>query len=475
MKRFGAYIGGEWRCDSKDTVDVNDKFTGETIARVESCTPEQVDAAIDAAWRGFEETELDITHRVAVLRRVADAIEGRAGEFSETITAEGGFTIKEAAKEVGRAIDVLRISAEEAGRQSGELVPMEGMPGGQGKLAFMQRFPLGVVCAITPFNSPLNTPLHKIAPAIAAGNSVVIKPASQTPLCTAMLCDLFAEAGLPAGWLNMVTGPGGTVGEQLLGDVRIAYYHFTGSTEVGKHLASRIGLRKSSLELGSIAATIVCDDADLEHAVADMTRAAFAKAGQVCTSTQLIFAERKVYGDVCEGMARAAIALKPGDPRDADTDMGPLISAAEADRVQGWVDKALKAGAKRLAGGGRAGAALEPTVLVDVPDGQKVIDREIFGPVAVVIPVETTGEAIERYNASPYGLAAGIFTRDIERALHAMRRLRAGTVHINSASSSRLDAMPFGGVKDSGHGKEGPKYAMREMTEERLAVLHGGA
>lgn len=473
MKEIGTFIDGAWqhKGSSKSTF-VHDKYWLKPIATLHNSSPEEVDAAISAAERVFNEGPIDVQERVAILLRVAEAIRQRKEEFAATITAEAGFTLAEANKEVSRAIEVLCISAEEAKRIAGEVVPFAGMPGGQGKLGFTLRFPLGVICAITPFNSPLNTPLHKIAPALAAGNSVVIKPATLTPICSAMLCELFSEAGLPDGWLNLVNGSGATVGEQLIADKRIAFYHFTGSTRVGERLASQIGLRKSSLELGSIAATIICADADLDAAVDDLVRAGYAKAGQVCTSTQMLFVELPVYDAVCQSMTAATDTLAFGDPAKPQTQVGPLISDSEAHRVEAWVDSAIDAGARRLVGGARDRAALQPTVLVDVPNQHPLICEEVFGPVVSIVAVDSIEDAVARYNSSPYGLAAGVFTKDIVRISCAMQGLRAGTVHINKASSNRLDAMPFGGLKGSGHGKEGPKYAIQEMTEERLIVIH---
>jgi len=473
MRTITSFVDGAWRPASGAVVEVKDKFSGDPIALLRPSSDDDVDHAVRAAQRVAAGAAIPLIDRIDILRRVADAIGERAREFADVITDEAGSTIAEARKEVERAIVMLRVTAEEARRIDGEIVPLEGEPGGAGKFAFMLRHPVGIVCAITAFNSPLNTPIHKIAPALAAGNAVIVKPPTQTPICSAMLCDLFAEAGLPAGWLNYIAGTGSTVGEQLLSDERISFYHFTGSTVVGKHIASRIGLRRSSLELGSIAATIICADSDLDLAIKDVARAGYAKAGQVCTSTQLVLVEQEAYDAVRVGLQKAVSKLRYGNPKREDTHVGPLISPAEADRVCGWMEEAVASGAEQLVGGARERSVVAPALFVDVPSEAKLTRQEIFGPVVTLASVATLGQAVQIFNGSPYGLAAGVFTRDVGRAFHAIRCLRAGTIHLNASSSSRLDAMPFGGVKDSGHGKEGPKYAIEEMTERRLAVWHG--
>jgi succinate-semialdehyde dehydrogenase/glutarate-semialdehyde dehydrogenase len=469
---FQNFIAGRWQSAGGETIPVFDKYSEEPVAHVAASTPGDIDAAVGAAETAFRSIPLETRRRSEILRSAAQILARRKDDFVRWIVAEGGQTVAEATREVIRAVELLGVTAEETARIVGELVPLDGAAGGAGKLAFTMRHPLGVVCAITPFNSPLNTPIHKLAPAIAAGNTVVLKPASQTPVSALLLGEVFAEAGLPAGWLNVVTGAGRLVGEQLMRDPRIAFYHFTGSTEVGAQIASYLRLRRSSLELGSIAATIIADDADLDRAIPETARAAFAKAGQVCTSTQIVYAEPAVFTDVCERLAAAARRVRAGNPRDGSTDVGPMISAREAERIVSWIGDAVGAGATLVVGGRRERAVVEPAVLIDPPAFATVICREVFGPVVSVVRVASVDDAITRFNASPYGLSAGLFTRDLDRAFQVVQRLRCGAIHVNSASSSRLDAMPFGGVKESGHGKEGPKYAIREMTEERLIVFH---
>lgn len=473
MKIITSWIDGAWSAPAGAAVNVLGKYSGAPIAQLHQSSSGDVERAIAAAERAFTRGRLPISERVAVLNRVAVALTLRSAEFACIISAEGGSTIGEATKEVERAIITLKATAEESTRIDGDIIPLEGAPGGEEKFAFMLRHPLGVVCAITAFNSPLNTPIHKIAPAIAAGNSVVLKPPSVTPVSSALLCEIFAEAGLPPGWLNYVVGSGATVGEQLLHDERIAFYHFTGSTAVGRRIARTIGLRRSCLELGSIAATILLSDADIGPAIKDIARAGYAKAGQVCTSTQVLYVEATVVDEVRDALSDAVRRLSWGDPALPSTQVGPLISSEEADRVTAWIDRALAGGARRLTGGGRDRAVLEPNLVTDVPENSSLLCEEVFGPVVSLVPVGSLDEAIARYNAGSYGLAAGVFTRDIQLAFNAVRRLRTGTLHVNAASSSRLDAMPFGGIKNSGHGKEGPRWAIQEMSEQRLTILHG--
>jgi succinate-semialdehyde dehydrogenase/glutarate-semialdehyde dehydrogenase len=475
MRHFSNFIAGEWRQHSNRMMDVLDKYDRTPIAQVVASSEADVDSAVRAARAAFETPALDARGRSDVLVKAARLLAERKAEFVTTIVQEGGQTVAEATREVTRAVDVLINTAEESNRVVGDMIPLEGAQGGAGKIAFTTRHPLGVVCAITPFNSPLNTPIHKIAPAIAAGNPVVCKPASQTPISCLLLAEVLHAAGLPPGWFNVLTGSGQTAGDLLMRHPEIAFYHFTGSTEVGMKLSGQLGLRRASLELGSIAVTIIADDVDLEDAIPPTVKAAFAKAGQVCTSTQIIYAERKVFDHVCKAVAQAAAELRAGDPQAPSSDIGPLISPAEAERVAMWVTRAVDAGATLVAGGSHDGPVVQPIVLLNAPDPTEVICREVFGPVVTILCVDSIDAAIARFNALPYGLSVGVFTRDLDKAFQAATRLRSGTIHVNAPSSSRIDLMPFGGVKDSGHGKEGPRYALREMTEERLIVFHNVA
>ena len=471
MKKITSFINGKWSDPSAISGQVLDKYNDNIIAEMYESNAENVDQSVEAANDIFENSKIDIENRIAILERAAALIRKRKEEFIDTIIAEGGQTLVEATKEVERASQILELTATEASRIDGELLPTEGMKGGKGKFSYMKRFPLGVVCVITAFNSPLSTPIHKIAPALAAGNSVVMKPPRNTPISSALLCDVFKEAGLPNGWLNYVHGKDASVGEQLLADSRIKFYHFTGSTDVGKHIASKIGMRQCSLELGNISATIVCDDADIKMAAKDIARGGFAKAGQVCTSPQIIYAENQVYDQIVEELSKIARKVIYGDPKHKSTQVGPMISESAAIRICDWIEEAKNLGGKCLTGGTREGAVVSPSILIDVPIEAKLRTNEAFGPVIIVVPIKSALEAIQLHNTGEYGLAAGIFTRDIKRAFTAAEKIRVGTVHIN-ASNGRMDAMPFGGIKNSGHGKEGPKYAIEEMTEQRLVIWH---
>ena len=351
------------------------------------------------------------------------------------------------------------------------MVPIDAAPGQAHRMAFTIRVPRGVVCGITAFNSPLNMICHKVAPALASGNTVVMKPSELAPLSGIRLFELLIEAGFPPGHLNMVHGTGAELGPWLVGNPRIDFYTFTGSARAGAWIRERVGLRPLVLELGSISPTIVCEDADLSRAASRCAASAFRRAGQVCTSTQRLLVHRSIEAEFTSRLTAAAAALVVGDPRDPRTDVGPMISEREAMRAESWIQEAIAAGATLVAGGTRDGAMLQPTILAGVQPAMRVSCEEIFAPVVSIIAYDAFDDALTQANATPFGLAAGIFTRDVTRAMLAARRLSVGLLHINDASSSRVDLMPFGGVKDSGVGREGPKYAMREMTEERLVTI----
>lgn len=471
LRRARLLIGGEW-VEGTDTFPVTDKFTGETIGHADRATREQVEAAIGAAERSFQTTRLDPYDRFLVLRRACDLIERRRDELARTITAEAGFPVSDAQNEVTRAIQTILGAAEEGKRLVGEVVPIEGAPGHAHRMAFTIRVPRGVVCAITSFNAPFNFVAHKVGPAIASGNTVVVKAPQATPFSATLFAEILLEAGLPAGHVNVVQGPGSDIGRWLVADQRIRFYTFTGSTAVGKQLHRDVGLRPVALELGSIAGSIVCADGDLDRAAGRIANSAFRRAGQACTSTQRLFVQQGVLEPFVERFAKTTSALKVGDPRDPQTVVGPMISESEAARAHAWVRDAVAGGARLVAGGDRTGALLQPTILIDVNATMKVMCEEIFAPVVSIIPFETLDDAIEQINATPFGLAAGIFTRDINTAMTAARRIHVGVVHINESSSNRVDLVPFSGVKDSGLGREGPKYAMQEMTEERLITIN---
>lgn len=461
----GAWVAGE------SVQALTDKYRGRAYGEMAVASEAQVAEAVGGALSAVKAHALSPYERYTILLRAARNIEARMERLVELMRDEAGFTRADSENEVRRCVQTLELSAEEAKRLSGELVPMEAAAGMKNRLGFTIRVPRGVICCITPFNSPLNTVAHKVAPALAGGNAVVLKPSNLTPLTAVALCEVLLEAGLPPQLLALVNGPGTRIGRKLLEDPRIAYYAFTGSTEVGREIQRAAGLRGLQLELGSIASTLVCHDADLDLAVPKIVNAGFRKAGQVCTSVQRLLVDRRIAPALIDKLVAAARATRAGDPADPATIVGPMISERHAERAASWVQEAVKGGAKLLCGGTREGTVMPPTVLHGVKDEMLVYCREIFAPVLSVIEFDTLDEAVARANDSPFGLAAGLFTSNLQTALRTARRLDFGGVHVNEASSARVDIMPFGGVKDSGFGREGPSYAIREMTEERLITV----
>lgn len=465
-----SFIGGGF-VPGGQSFEVTDKYLRARIAQVDTASADNVELALSTAERAFR-TDVPIpARRFEILSTASRLLSERREVFAATLTAEAGFTLADAANEVDRAVLTLNLCAEEARRIAGEMVPLSASPGQENRLAFTIRMAIGIVCAITPFNSPLNVVLHKIGPALAAGNAVILKPSGLTPLTAQMIAELLIEAGLPQGLIAVLHDRNGEAARALLADERVGFYTFTGSTRVGRLIQNAAGLRRTQLELGSIASTIVCADADLERALPKIANAGFRKAGQVCTSVQRLYVESKCLEDVRERLVDMARRMPAGDPRDSATRVGPMISVEAASRVAGMLREAEASGAQICCGGVRAGSVLSPTILNNVAAGQRVLDEEIFGPVLSIIPFETLDEAIASANATPFGLSVGLFTKDLAAALPAVTKLRFGSVHINETSSARADAMPFGGVKDSGFGHEGPKYAVREYTEERLITL----
>lgn len=465
-------IDGRWQ-EGASPFPVHDKYSGEEIAHVFEASREQVRAAVSIARAAVDEKpELPPVERARILRKAVDLLEARRAPIAETMVAETGFTPEDVAGDISRTLVTLALSAEEATRIIGETVSFAASPGQHNRLGFTIRVPLGVVCAITPFNSPLNTVAHKVAPALAAGNAVVLKPSALTPLTAEMFCQILLDAGLPPPLISLLHGQGETVGSWLTEEQGIDFYSFTGSTAVGRLIQQAAGLRRTQLELGSIASTIVCGDADMARAQSKIARAAFRKAGQVCTSVQRVFVERPAFDELAERLSQEARSMKAGDPRDPSNTVGPMISLAAAERAGGMIDEARSGQARVIAGGTRTGAVLQPTVIVGATAGMRVLTQEIFAPVLSLLPFDDLDDAIDRANDTPYGLAAGIFTGNIDRAVAGARRLRFGAVHINETSSARADGMPFGGVKESGHGLEGPRYAIRELTEERLITIN---
>lgn len=462
-------IAGKW-VDGSERGQTLDKYRLVACTSVHLPSREQVQQAVAAAETSYRASSLSPHERGAILDRAAELLEQRSETLVRALQLEVGFPASDGSNELRRCVQTFRLSAEEARNFSGEMVPVAGAPGQAGRLGFTLRVPLGVVCAITPFNAPLNTVAHKVAPALAAGNAVVLKPSSHAPTAACVMAQALIEAGLPPGLLSVIHGGAQTAG-WLLDEPRVRFFAFTGSTEVGTAIQQRAGLRRTQMELGSIAFTIVADDADLDRALPKIVNAAYRKAGQVCTSIQLLLVQKTVFDRVKRRLTEMVRALLYGDPLDARTVVGPVISEDEALRIESWIDEALRRGAERLAGGARVGAVVPPTLLTGVDDSMAIGCKEVFGPVMALLPYTTLDEAIARINATPYGLATGFFTNRIADALRAARELEVGGVHINETSSSRVDVMPYGGTKDSGFGREGPHHAVREMSEERMVTL----
>ncbi|SFZ86044.1 succinate-semialdehyde dehydrogenase / glutarate-semialdehyde dehydrogenase [Devosia enhydra] len=462
-------IEGEWVEGSRSET-VLDKFSRTPCGEVTIAGPAEIDRALAAAMSAHKAGAPNPNARAQVLERAIPMIAERRTDFRTLMGIEAGFPPSDADGEIDRCMETLRLSAIAARELKGEMVPMSGSPHGQGRLGFTRRVPVGPVLAITPFNSPLNTVCHKIAPAFAAGNPVVLKPSLHTPSTAALLAQILLEAGVPPAFLQVLHG-GAETAETLIADERVRYITFTGSTAVGRSIQARAGLRRTQMELGSISSTVLCADADLDAAIPKIVAASFRKAGQVCSSIQLLHVERSIYESVLERIIAGADALKVGDPAAPGIQVGPLVSDAAADRVQAWVEEAIAMGATAHTRWWREGASIRPVVLTDVSPEMRVTCAEIFGPVLSIIPFDDFDEVIARANASPFGLAAGVFTKNLDTIAKAIEGLDVGGLHFNETSSSRIDLMPYGGVKDSGFGREGPAFAVAEMTEERLVTI----
>jgi acyl-CoA reductase-like NAD-dependent aldehyde dehydrogenase len=462
-------IGGEW-VETGDWLEVRSPYDGDLVGRAPKAGAAETRQALDAAEAAMREP-LAAHERAAILDRAAALLQERADDAARTISEEAGKPMKAARIEASRAVSTFTMAAVEARKLAGDVVPMDASPAGAGKLAFTLRVPIGIVAAISPFNFPLNLVAHKVAPALAAGCAVVLKPASQTPLSALLLAELETEAGLPPGWLNVVCGPAGEIGDVFVEDARVKLITFTGSAPVGWGIRARAPRKRVNLELGNATPVIVAADADLDDAATRLAANAFSFAGQSCISVQRIYVERTAYDAFLERFLPRVESLKVGDPADEDTDVGPLIAESERDRILGWIEEARTAGAEVLTGGTRDGELVRPTVLAKVPPEAKVSCEEVFGPLCTITAYKTLNEAIALANGTRFGLQAGIFTRDTKASLRAARELEFGGVTVNEAPTFRADQMPYGGVKESGNTREGPAYAIREMTEERVVVF----
>ena len=465
-------LNGEW-VDRSQKIEVRNPQDNSLVDTVPRATAVDMEAAIEAAVAGFERARAMPVHkRMAILQKTADILAEKHEEYARVIAQEGIKTIREARKEVTRCIQTIRISAEEARRLNGETIPFDQMPGSENRMGYYSREPIGVIGAITPFNDPLNLVAHKVGPGLAGGNAVIVKPDTKTPLSALWLARAIHDAGIPPGVLQVITGPGREIGDLLVTDPRVRMISFTGGLSTREAIMRKMGLKKVGMELGSNCPVIVMDDAELEQAVAANVSGAFWAAGQNCLHVQRLIVQDGIYNEFKQRFVTKAEAYRVGDKLDEATDMGPLINETAAKNVENMVNEAVAAGATVLTGGTREGTFYDPTVLENVPDSVPLACEEIYGPVTVLYRFSELEEAIERANEVNYGLQAGIFTRDVQTAFRAAARLECGGVMINDSTDYRIDAMPFGGVKGSGLGREGIKFALQEMTEPKLVCFN---
>ncbi|MFC1725962.1 aldehyde dehydrogenase family protein [candidate division KSB1 bacterium] len=465
-------IGGEW-IDKKEKIEVRNKFNGELIDTVPDADENDVKRAIDIAEKGFEIAKgLPVHKRIDILKKAASIIENNKEEIARLIASEGVKTIGETRREALRGINTLTISAEEARKIAGETLPFESVPGSENRVGYYYRFPIGIISAIISFNDPLTLASHKIGPAIASGNAVILKPSELVPLTALKLGEILLQAGLPGEMLSIIPGRPERIGDALVTDERIRMVCFTGGRKTGIEIAKKAGFKKIQMEMGSNSPVIVMDDAAIDKAVALCVSGAFGAAGQNCIGVQRIYLMDKVYEKFTEKFVKKTSALKTGYNLDEKSDMGPIISEKEPIRIEEWVNDASKKGAKVHTGGKRENTVYLPTVLTDVP-GNAIIDREeIFGPVVSLYKVTSLEEAIKRSNDVEYGLNAAIFTNSIDHAFKAVKELNAGTVIVNDSTDYRIDQMPFGGIKYSGLGREGIRHSIMDLTETKVVCFN---
>jgi acyl-CoA reductase-like NAD-dependent aldehyde dehydrogenase len=466
------FLTGKW-IEKSSKIEVENPFDNSVIDTVPKADAADIEAALAYAERGANVmAKLSGYQRWKILRTAADIMAARNEELGQVISQEEGKIIAEGRAEANRAVETIMGSAEEAKRIHGETVPLDGDPTGGKKLGFTLRVPCGVVAAIAPFNFPLNLVCHKVGPALAAGNSVIVKPASDTPLSALKLTEILLEAGLPPEGIQCITGSGGEIGDNLVKDRRVRKITFTGSREVGDRICRMAGIKKVTMELGSNSPLIIMPDADLDKVAAAVAMTGYGNAGQTCISTQRVLAAKKIYGDFLDVLKPKVEALTTGNQLDEKSKVGPMVKESEATRVEEWVNEAVASGARLVAGGGRRGAIYVPAVVADVKPEMRISYDELFGPAVAVTPFNSIDDAIALANDSVYGLAAGIFTENVEWAMKFAREAEAGNLHVNWGPQWRVDLMPYGGLKDSGFGKEGPRYAVEEMTELKMVVFH---
>jgi len=466
------YVSGQW-IDKPKKIEVLNPYDNSVIDAVPHAEAADVNRALESAARGARAMAgLSGYERWKILKKAAELIEARNEELGRLISTEEGKIIAEGRGEARRAVETIMGSAEEAKRIHGETVPLDGDPSGGKRFGVTLRVPCGVVAAISPFNFPLNLVCHKVGPALAAGNAVVIKPATDTPLSALKLTEILLEAGLPPEGIQCLTGPGGEIGDALVADRRVRKITFTGSRDVGERICRLAGIKKVTMELGSNSPIIVMPDADLDKVAVAVAATGYANAGQVCISTQRVLTAGKVYGDFLDALKPRVAALTTGNQLDEKTKVGPMVREKDAVRVEEWVKEAVSTGARVVVGGQRRGAIYAPTVVADVKPEMRISRDELFGPAVAVTPFNNIEEAIALANDTIYGLSAGIFTENLEWAMKFAREVQSGNLHVNWGPQWRADLMPYGGLKESGFGKEGPRYAVEEMTELKMVVFH---
>ena len=466
------HVGGQW-VDKSEKIEVLNPFSGSVIDTIPRASQQDIETALKTAERGAEiMAKMTGYERYEIIHKVSEIMTERVEELAQTITLEEEKILAEATMEASRAAEIIALSAEEAKRLSGEVVPLEGGPGVKGKFGFTIRVPCGIVVGISPFNFPLHLVCHKIGPALASGNAIILKPATDTPLSALKLVELFLEAGTPPEAIQCITGAGSEIGDALCSDNRVRKITFTGSREVGEHICHTAGLKRVTMELGSNSPLIIMPDADLEKVAKAAAASGYSNAGQVCISTQRILAHQKIYGDFLDAFKEQVEDISTGNPIEASTKMGPMIRENDAIRVNQWVEEAVNEGAELITGGGRDGQVHAPTLLSNVKPEMKISSDEVFGPVVGVTSVDNIDDAIVLANDTDYGLSAAIFTQNIDWAMKFAREVDSGNLMVNWGTQWRADLMPYGGLKSSGMGKEGPKYAVEEMTELKMAILH---
>lgn len=471
MKETKLWINGKWE-EAKESYDLSSPYSGEVIAKVAKASVQDVERAIEGAQQAFQTFKKTTAYeRAEILYKVVDIIRGRKQEFAEILAKEAGKPISAGLAEIERTITTYQFSAEAAKQLYGETVPMDAAPGGKDRIGFTKRVPLGVVSAITPFNFPFNLVAHKLGPAFAVGNTVVLKPATQTPLSSLVMAEIFKEAGLPDGALQIVTGSGGELSDVLVTHPLVKKVTFTGSGAVGMKIKEKIGLRKVTLELGSNAAVIIEPSAPIEKIISRTVSGAFNFSGQVCISLQRIYVHESIYEQFTKAFVEETKKLKLGDPLDPATDLSAMIHPKEVERIKAWIEEAKSQGAEVATGAEFTERTMTPTVMVNVTPDMKIMCLETFAPIVSIVPYKSLDEAIGYVNESDLGLNAGIYTNVIADAMYAANELEAGAIVINDIPTFRVDHMPYGGIKNSGYGREGIKYAIEEMTELKFITI----